>query len=146
MNTSTNCSNGIPMPIVTLNRACIVAGVILALLFRQPLITTALFLVIAPAALFGSRASLVFLAGSSLFARTNAAAPTEDRRLMRFNNSLAAVMLGLAQVAFLVQIALAGWILACAVALAAAIALCGFCVGCFLFFRFKMARYRLFGS
>jgi hypothetical protein len=146
MSTSTDCANGIPMPIVTLNRVCTAAGVLLALLLRQPAITTALFALLVPAALFGSRASLVFLVGRKLFVRANATAPTEDRRLMRFNNSLAAIMLGLAQAAFLAHLPLLGWIFACAVALAATVALSGFCVGCFLFFRFKMARYRLFGA
>ncbi len=141
-----DCSSGIPLPIVSLNRWCIVVGVIVAAAFHQPLITTALFAIIAPAALFGSRASLVFWSGSRLFARAIAAAETEDRRLMRFNNWLAAIMLGCAQIAFFAHAPLAGWMLCGAVALAAAIALCGFCVGCFLFFRFKMARYRLFGA
>ena len=46
---------------------------------------------------------------------------------MRFNNILAAIILGLA-------------------ALAAAIALAGFCFGCFLFYQFKLKRARLFGT
>lgn len=136
---------GIPMPIVRLNRWVIVLGVVAAMLLRQPLITTALFIIIAPAAVFGSRGSLIYLIGSRIFARRNATAQTEDRRLMRFNNMLAALMLGLAQVSFLARIPIAGWIFSAMVALAAALALAGFCFGCFLFFRFNMARYRIFG-
>lgn len=146
MAATSDCSNGIPVPIVTLNRACIAGGVALGVLLRQPLITTALFALIAPAALFGSRGSLVFAIGTRLFARANATAEREDRRLMRFNNALAAIALGLAQIAFIARLPVLGWIFSCVVALAATIALCGFCVGCFLFFRFKMARYRLFGA
>ncbi|MBW1940726.1 MAG: DUF4395 family protein, partial [Deltaproteobacteria bacterium] len=40
---------------------------------------------------------------------------------------------------------MAGWILSLMVAVAAGIALAGFCVGCFLYFQYKMLRYRLFG-
>ena len=141
-----DCLPGIPMPIVSLNRWTIVLCVIAALLLRQPLITTVLFALILPAALFGSRGSLIYWVGTRAFARRNAVAGTEDRGLMRFNNALAALMLGLAQLFFLLRVPLAGWILALMVALAAGIALAGFCIGCFLFLRFKLARYQLFGN
>jgi hypothetical protein len=139
-----DCKDGIPMPIVNLNRWTVIAAVVAALAFRQPLVTTALFAILAPAALFGSRASVIFHIGRRLFSKLNQTAEKEDRRLMRFNNTLAAVMLAAAQVCFALRIALLGWLFSCAVALAAAIALAGFCVGCFLFFRFKMMRYRYF--
>jgi hypothetical protein len=141
-----HCRTGIPMPIVTLNRSTIVIGVLAAFLLRQPLITTALFLIIAAAAIFGSRGSLIYWTGSRLFSALNATAEKEDRRLMRFNNTLAAVMLGLAQIGFVARMPLAGWFFCFAVALAAASALAGFCIGCFLFFRFKMMRYRFFDA
>ena len=137
---------GIPMPIVTLNRTATLAGVVLAAVLRQPLILTALFAILAPAALFGARASLVYWIGTRAFAKSNETAEREDRRLMRFNNCLAVLMLGAAQICFLLNYAILGWAFAGAVAAAAAVALCGFCVGCFLFFRLKMARYRLFGA
>ena len=140
------CPVGIPVPIVRLNRWTIVIGVLAAIVLRQPLITTALFLIILPAAVLGSRGSWIYQIGIRIFARRNATAETEDRRLMRFNNMLAAVMLGLAQISFLANIPIVGWIFSAMVALAAAIALAGFCFGCFLFFRFNMARYRIFGT
>jgi hypothetical protein len=146
MTQSLECSNGIPMPIVQLNRWVNVVGVLAALIFREPLITTALFAIMAPAALFGSRGSLVFQIGKRAFAKANATAETEDRRLMRFNNALAAIMLGIAQICFALHATPLGWLFCCMVLLAASVALAGFCVGCFLFFRFKMARYKLFGA
>jgi hypothetical protein len=39
-----------------------------------------------------------------------------------------------------------GWALSLAVAVAAGVALAGFCVGCFLYLRFNMYRHRLFGK
>ena len=65
---------------------------------------------------------------------------------MRFNNSIAVVLLGLAQVAFLLGVPVAGWTLSLMVAVAAGVALAGFCFGCFLFLRFRLYRYRLLGS
>jgi hypothetical protein len=138
--------NDIPMPIVLLNRWTLLLGVIAAIALQQPLITTALFVILGGAALFGSRGSLIYQIGSRAFARWNATAETEDRRLMRFNNTLATIFLGLAQIAFLARVPLAGWIFASFAALAAAVALAGFCVGCYLYVRFKIERYRLFGS
>lgn len=134
---------GIPLPIVTLNRWVIVTGVVLGTVLKQPLFTTALFLVLLPAALFGRRWSLIVFMGKKIFGKKLATAEREDVRLARFNNSIAAVMLGAAQVAFLADASLAGWLLSGLVALAAAVALAGYCVGCFLFFQFKMQRYRL---
>lgn len=63
----------------------------------------------------------------------------EDRRLMRFNNAIAATMLGLAQVAFVAGLPVAGWALAVMVAVAASVALAGFCLGCFLYTQLRLA-------
>jgi len=56
------------------------------------------------------------------------------------------ILLGIAQVAFIAGQAVAGWIFSGIVALAAAIALSGFCFGCFLYFQFNLQRYKLFGQ
>jgi hypothetical protein len=136
----------IPLPIVRLNRWTIAIAVAAGLALRAPWITTGIFLVVAPAALWGSRASLIYALGCRIYARANLTAPTEDRRLMRFNNALAASMLGAGQIAFLLHQPIAGWALCIATAVAALVALAGFCFGCFLFYRFKLARYRLFGT
>ena len=82
-------------------------------------------------------------AGKRLLAAQNATAEREDRRLMRFNNSIALILLGLAQVAFVLGAPQAGWVLAGLVAVAAAVALAGFCLGCYLYYQFKLYRYRL---
>jgi hypothetical protein len=139
-------SNGIPMPIVTLNRSVLLTGIILGYILHQPLITTALFLVVLPAVLWGQKASLIYFAGSRLFREINKSANTESPLLMRFNNTIAVVMLGTAQLAFLFGATMTGWIISGMVALAAFVALCGFCFGCFLYFQFNMQRYRLFGK
>ncbi|NTW73536.1 MAG: DUF4395 domain-containing protein [Chlorobiaceae bacterium] len=133
------------MPIVRFNRGILVAGVLLAIAFQQPLITTVLFLLILPAVLFGKKASPIFLVGSLLFAKQNLTAATDSPEIMRFNNAIAAILLGAAQVAFLLGAPLAGWVLSGIVALAATIALFGFCFGCFLYYQFNLQRYRLFG-
>lgn len=149
-NTTTSSSAstcvGIPLPIVKLNRAVLLVGIITAIVFQQPIITTALFFIILSAVVFGKKGSLIFLIGSRIFEKQNINAATEDQVLMRFNNSIAAILLGGAQIAFLFGAPLAGWILSGIVAIAASIALAGFCFGCFLFFQFNLQRFRLFGQ
>jgi hypothetical protein len=136
----------IPRPVVLLNRWTLVVGVVSALLLQQPLITTALFAILLPAVLFGQRGSLIFQVGIRVFAAQCATAETEDRRVQRFNNSIATILLGLAQISFIFGLSLLGWIFSAMVAIAAGVALAGFCVGCFLYYQFKLQRYRLFGS
>lgn len=139
---------GISAPIVALNRWTLVVGIVGGLALRQPLVTTVLFVIILGAALFGRRGSLVFQVGRCLLARPNAAARragrVEDPRLMRFNNAIAATLLGLAQLAFLAGQPVLGWACALLVALAAGVALAGFCLGCFLYYQFHLQRSRLF--
>jgi hypothetical protein len=139
------CSD-IPLPIVRLNRWTIITGVALGLVFQQPLFTTFLFLILVPAVLYGQRFSLIFQVGKRVLASRIAGAEGEDRRLMRFNNSIAVILFGLAQVAFLLGLPVLGWAFSLMVATAAGVALAGFCLGCFLFLRFKLYRYRLLGS
>ena len=134
---------GIPLPIVALNRWTLVTGIVIGFVVQQPLLTTLLFLILLPAVLIGQRASLIFQVGSRLLAAQNAGAEREDRRLMRFNNSIAVILLGLAQVAFALGVPVVGWTLSGLVAVAAGVALAGFCVGCFLYHQLNLFRYRL---
>lgn len=142
---------GIPQPIVRLNRATLVVGIVAGVLLQQPLLTTALFAILLGAVAFGPRGSLIHHVGKRVFARRIAkdeaeGVPPEDRRLMRFNNGIALVLLGSAQIAFVLGAPVVGWILAGFVAVAASVALAGFCVGCFLFYQLKLQRTRIFGA
>ena len=138
--------NDIPMPIVRLNRWTLLGGILLGLALQQPPVTTFLFLILLPAVLYGQRYSLIFQVGKRVLASRLRGAEGEDRRLMRFNNSIAVMLLGLAQVAFLFGLPVLGWAFSLMVAAAASVALAGFCFGCFLFLRFRLYRYRLLGS
>jgi hypothetical protein len=130
------------MPIVMFNRAVLVSGILAGLLLRQPLFTTALFVILLLAVLCGPRGSLIFQIGKRVFAKRIAIAEREDRRLMRFNNCIA-LLLGLAQIAFVSGWAVIGWVLAGMVLIAASVALSGFCLGCFLYYRFRVSRFRV---
>lgn len=133
----------IPQPIVNLNRWTLVVGIVSGLILQQPIFTTVLFLILVPAVLYGQRGSLIFQVGKRLLPGTERGAPGIDRRLMRFNNSIAMFLLGSAQVAFLFGAAPLGWAFALMVAVAAAVALAGYCVGCTIYYRFRIYRYKL---
>jgi hypothetical protein len=138
----TGCQD-IPLPIVKLNRWTLLVGVVAGFALQQPLITTVLFVILLLAVLGGQKYSLIFQIGRRVFAHRNVTAETEDRRLMRFNNSIATTLFGLAQIAFLLNITWLGWVFSLMVAVAAGVALAGFCFGCFLYYQFKLNRYRL---
>lgn len=137
----------IPLPIVALNRATIVISIVAGLALGLPLVSTVLLVVLVAALLFGPRGSVIFQVGSRLLHRQVAiareAGQTDEAVLMRFNNSIAVIMLTLAQIAFLAGQPSVGWLLAALVVVAATVALAGFCVGCFIFFRLRMLQYRV---
>ncbi len=139
-------SRDIPLPIVVLNRWTIVVSLVTGFLLHQPLISTALFVVLLAAVVVGPRGSLIFQVGKRLFARQILSAEREDRRLMRFNNSIAVAILAVAQVAFALGLPVVGWALCGLLVTAAGVALVGFCWGCYLFYQFKLQRYRIFGT
>lgn len=143
MSAAHSAPNGIPMPVINLTRYLLLVGIVVAIIIQQPLITTALFLIMLPAVIWGKKASLIFYIGSHLFKKLNATAHTESPKLTRFNNSIAVVLLGMAQIAFLFNAPTTGYVLSGIVALAALIAIMGFCVGCFLFFQYNMNKYKI---
>lgn len=143
--TELRCDDGIPVTIVRLNRTILVLGILLGFALQQPLLTTGLFLLLLPAVIWGRRASLIFRLGEMVL-RPRATDLREQWQLQRFNNLIATTLLGLAQVAFLFGATIVGWALAGMVAVAASVALAGFCVGCFLYFHFRLQRTRLFGA
>jgi Domain of unknown function (DUF4395) len=136
----------IPMPIVTLNRLMLAGGVALAIAFQQPLLIAALFLMMLGAVSLGPRGSLPFQLGKRFLAgpvaRAKGEGRVEDRRLMRFNNTIALMLFGLALVAFTIGQDVLGYVLSGMVMVAASVALAGFCLGCFLYYRLRLAQFR----
>lgn len=139
-------NTGIPLPIVTFNRAVLFLGILIAILSQQIWVTTMLLAILLPAVFLGKKYSLIFQIGSILFKNTIKTADYEDASLQRFNNSIAMTLLGFAQIAFLFNQNITGWLFAGMVMLASGIAMAGFCLGCYLYYQFKMQKYRFFRS
>lgn len=66
----------------------------------------------------------------------------EDVEQQRFNSYIAIACLTLSFIGFLAGWAVMGYSFAAMVAIASGIALCGFCIGCFLHFQLKMWQHR----
>jgi hypothetical protein len=72
----------------------------------------------------------------SLVARSH----TEALELQRFNNTIAVVLLTLSVICFSLGFNTAAYIFAGMVALAAFVAICGYCIGCTMYYQFKRLR------
>jgi hypothetical protein len=140
-----NEKNGIPLPIVTLNRGVLTFGIMLALASQQYWIVTIIFVILLPAVIFGKRYSLIYSLGSILLRSKIESAEYEDASLQRFNNTIALTLLGLSHIFYLFNQLIIAWIFASLVMIASGVALLGFCVGCFLYYQFKIQRYKIFG-
>ncbi|TDF99673.1 DUF4395 domain-containing protein [Paenibacillus piri] len=128
----------IPVPYVRANQTGIVLFVLLAIILQQPVLIAALWAIQLIGLWRGVRANLFVQAAMPWLASRTAGAPTEAVELQRFNNSLAVILLTVAVLCFWVfRSPLAGYIAAGMVAAAALAAICGFCVGCFLYYQFK---------
>ncbi len=140
----------VPLPIVNFSRTVYAATLVLAICFQQPLITSALLFVVGLNVVGGTQWNILSHLGRILFRKrisANPAIPLEDARLIRFNNLIVVGLLLSAQIAFWVaHTPLLGWILIGIVVVASIVALAGYCVGCTIFFRFKLHKFKLFSG
>src|SRR5581483_11639926 len=128
----------VPMPIVNLARGFHVLVVVVAFILHLPWLIGIDFVLIVTGLLGGPRWNIFGYIGRSIFTSRLKNAEVESAPLARFNNGIAAVLFALALTAFALHLILLGWIFSAMVALAAALALCGFCFGCFLFYHFRL--------
>ncbi|MGF7030725.1 hypothetical protein J2T17_001630 [Paenibacillus mucilaginosus] len=131
----------IPIPYVRANQAGMVLFVLLAVVFQLPVLIVALWAIQVLGLWQGVRANLIVQLAAPLLRQRIAGAPTESPELQRFNNSIVVGLLTLSLISF--WISPGGWIgylFAGMVALAALAAICGFCVGCFLYYQLKRQR------
>jgi hypothetical protein len=127
----------IPIPYVRANQAGIVLFVLLAILLRQPLLIALLWIIEILPIMLGIRANLFVAIAKPFLSRKIKGAATESQELLRFNNSIAVTLLSISVICFGVNSPIVGYVFAGMVALAAFIAICGYCVGCFLYYQWK---------
>ncbi|MDF2934932.1 MAG: hypothetical protein K0Q90_305 [Paenibacillaceae bacterium] len=128
----------IPIEYVKANQAGIVLSVIAFLVFRQPWIIAALWLIQVAGLFTGGRWNLFATLGRQLL--TPKGKETQAAELLRFNNSLAVGFLTLSLGSLLLGWSAAGYVFAVMLLGAAGAALLGYCVGCTIYFWVKQIK------
>lgn len=139
----------IPLPIVNFSRAVYALTLGAAFALQQPIITTILLLIVSLGVVGGAQWNVINRLGRIILGKriaANPAVPLEDVRLIRFNNLIVIALLGAAQTAFWVtHTAFVGWVFVGLIIAASVAALAGFCVGCVLYYQFKLHKYKFLG-
>lgn len=133
-------SAGIPRPLVKINQTFIVVSVVLAWitgwswLLALPLAAglSGLFLGVNPVMKLASR----------FLRKPRSAYVLEDQEQQQFNQSIAVFCLAGGLVSFLAGWTVAAYLFTIMVAVAATVAILGFCIGCFIHYQWKMYSYR----
>ncbi|ADJ26877.1 conserved hypothetical protein [Dehalogenimonas lykanthroporepellens BL-DC-9] len=136
-------TNEIPSVLLKANQAGIILFVALAAVTGSPVFIGLVLAVELGGLIWGIRGNLFIRAARPFLTKRLAASRTESRELARFNNTLAVLFLGLASGFFLAGLPLAGYIVAGVLAVVVTAALAGYCLGCVLYYRFKMLKSRL---
>lgn len=135
----------IPLPLIKANQAGIVLFVILFYVMQEPSWIYVLFLLQLISFVFGVRANLLMRAAGFLFSKSwLQKAETQAAEPARFNQTLAVILLGLASVSCLLRWSVPAFIFSGMVALAALVAVLGYCIGCTIYFQYK--RWKLMRS
>lgn len=127
----------IPLPYVKMNQTGIVLFSVFAIVFQEPLLLIALWIIQAAGLLLGMKANLFIQLSKPLLQNRIAGAETQALELLRFNNSLGMIFLTLSLISIGFGWSVAGYIFAGMFALAAFAAICGYCIGCTVYFQFK---------
>ncbi|NOU81973.1 DUF4395 family protein [Paenibacillus sp. LMG 31459] len=131
---------GIPRPLVRTNQAFIVISVLLSLF------TGAYWILALPLAaglsglLFGYNP--VIKVAANFLTKERSAYVLEDWEQQQFNQSIAVFCLTAGLVSFLAGWTVAAYIFTIMVAVAATVAILGFCIGCFIHYQWRMYTYR----
>ncbi|MCM3617107.1 DUF4395 domain-containing protein [Sutcliffiella horikoshii] len=133
-------NNTLPKPLVTFNQWFILISIILSLA------TGLYFLMVLP--LFTGLMGLLLKRNPAIsiarkfLSKPAGSYPQEDFAQLQFNQTIAVACLALSLIGFYSGYAIIGYVFAIMVGVASAVALMGFCVGCFIRFQWQQYRYR----
>jgi uncharacterized membrane protein len=128
----------IPLPLIKSNQAGIVLFILAGFLLQQPILIYILFAVQLIGLVFGANANLFIRLARLIFPKQRLRDSEQQAvELARFNQSIAVTLLAAASLALILGWTVAAYIFAGMVALAAAVAIAGYCIGCTLYFQYK---------
>jgi membrane associated rhomboid family serine protease len=130
----------IPRPLVRTNQSVIVLCAVLTLLSGQEWFLLIPFIAGLLGLVFGFNPIMKF---AKLFLRKEPQKYIpEDWEQQQFNQKIAVLCLGLGFLGFFMGWNAVGYVFTILVAVAAFVAILGFCIGCFILFQWKQYRYR----
>ncbi|MDN4595325.1 DUF4395 domain-containing protein [Polycladomyces subterraneus] len=132
--------SGIPLPFVRTNQWMIVSTVLAALLFSQPWILVIPLLVGIISLSTGKNPA--FWLARPFLSKPLSQYLAEDPDQQRFNQWISVICLAVSLIAFSLGWTTVGTVFAVMVALAAFIAILGFCIGCFIRYQFLQWKHR----
>lgn len=133
-------TQGIPRPLVKTNQSFIVLSVMLTWFTGQYWILTLPLAAGIAGLVFGYNPVLKL---SARFLRQERSAYVlEDAEQQQFNQSIAVGCLAAGLLSFLAGWTVAAYLFTAMVAIAATVAILGFCIGCFIHYQWKMYTYR----
>jgi len=132
--------SGIPLPFVRTNQWLIVSTVLAALLFSQPWILVIPLLVGIISLTTGKNPA--FRLARPFLSKPLDQYPAEDPDQQRFNQWISVIFLAVSLIAFSLGWTTVGTVFAVMVALAAFIAILGFCIGCFIRYQYLQWKHR----
>ncbi|MEK5237084.1 DUF4395 domain-containing protein [Paenibacillus sp. FSL L8-0470] len=133
-------SKGIPRPLVKTNQAVIVISVLLTWLTGQHWILAIPLAAGLSGLLFGYNP--VMKVGVNFLKKERSAYVHEDWEQQQFNQSIAVFCLAAGLISFLAGWNIAAYSFTALVAVAATVAILGFCIGCFIHYQWRMYNYR----
>ena len=128
----------VPMRIVKFNQAGIVLFVLLSLLLQQTWILAVLWLI--QVAGLMTQGKLNVFTSFAKWVLKDKGKETQAVELQRFNNVLAVLFLTLALICFTIGWSIAGIVFTAMLLAAAGAALLGYCIGCTVYYRYKLLR------
>ncbi|MDY7222342.1 DUF4395 domain-containing protein [Halalkalibacterium halodurans] len=129
----------IPEPLVQINQLFLVITVILGVIV-SPWILWLPFVVGVIALAF--RKNLIMITFQPLLKKPVDTYPPEDADQQRFNQWIATICIGIAILTFATGFSILGLIFSIMVVVAAGLALCGFCIGCTIRYRYLMWKHK----
>ena len=127
----------IPIAKARANKIGIVITLLIAINMQQPWLIAIVWLVQVLNRLLGSGANAFVIILEPIAKSIYGNKRTESEELQKFNLSLGLVFLSISLICFSLQYNLAGYIFAGMMACAALAALCGYCIGCTIYFQYK---------
>lgn len=130
----------IPISFVRANQWGIVILVLLSIFLQSSWVIIGLWVIEVLGLLWGAKGNLFILLLKPFLVKEEGR--TEAAELQRFNNGIAVSLLTISVLSFAFGWQLTGFIFASFVALAAFIAICGFCIGCVIYYQYKQWKLR----